>query len=232
MTKKKLSVPCWRGQQFKFLVATTALIVIDMQQDFLNPDVVSSCLGEDLDSLQPVVPKVRSVLEAARKAGLTIILTREGYSPDLSDVNALKRATGTVGKAGPIGRFLIRGERGQDFIQSCQPQSNEAVIDKPGFSCFFQTGLEEVLRNKGITHLVIVGVTTQCCILSTVYSAVDRGFFCLILQDSCGAFRPADHKAALTVIQAESNLFGKIADTQCFLDALLVDTRQRMSNIS
>jgi len=216
--KKELMVQCLNNLEYGFSPENTALVVVDMQRDFLDPKGMSASMGEDSKNVQPVISNVKSVLAAAREAGLKIIHTREGYSPDLSDVNDLKS---TVGDHGPLGRFLICGEEGQDFIHGFEPENDEVVIDKPGFSCFYKTDLEERLRKDGITHLVIVGVTTQCCILSTIYSAVDRGFFCLMIQDSCGAFDPAVHQSALTVMQAEGNLFGSITDTEKFLSSTL-----------
>ena len=213
----ELSVPCSNGLKYDFSPEKTALIIIDMQRDFLDPRGMSASLGEDTSNVQPIIPNVKSVLEFAREVGLTIIHTREGYSPDLSDVNSLKS---TVGDPGPLGRFLICGEEGQGFIDGFDPKEGEVVIDKPGFSCFYRTNLEETLRKTEITHLIAVGVTTQCCVLSTVYSGVDRGFFCLTIQDSCGAFEAGVHDAVLTVMQAEGNLFGWIADTDCFLNAV------------
>ena len=158
--------------------------------------------------MQAIVPALQRTLEAGRRAGLEIIHTREGYAPDLSDVHAAKAERGWVGQKGPLGHFLIRGEAGQDFIAELQPADAEAVIDKPGFSGFYRTDLQARLDAGGITHLVLCGVTSQCCVHSTLRDAVDRGFACLTLADGCAAFDRKLHEATLAIIQGEDHLFG------------------------
>lgn len=213
-------VACWAGRTLVLPAGRTALLVIDMQRDFLDPAGLSGVLGEDIAALQAIVPALRRTLAACRRAGLSIIHTREGYAPDLSDVHAAKAERGSVGREGPLGRFLIRGEAGQDFIAALQPAAGEAVIDKPGFSGFYRTDLQARLDGAGISHLVLSGVTSQCCVQSTLRDAVDRGFTCLTLADGSAAFDPSLHRATLAIIQGENHLFGWIAGTEALCRAL------------
>jgi nicotinamidase-related amidase len=212
-------IECWDGRRFD-LAGSTALLVIDMQRDFLDPEGMAAVEGEDISPLRAVVPAVSAITEAARDAGIQVIHTREGYAPDLGDVSAMKAERGSVGNAGPLGRFLIRGEAGHDFAPGLEPMEGELVIDKPGFSAFHQTDLESRLRSAGIDHLIICGITTQCCVHSTLRDAVDRGFYCLSVADACAAFDPDVHTATLRIIQAEDHLFGWIADTAAVLAGL------------
>lgn len=214
------AVDCVAGRQYAFDRAHTALLVIDMQKDFIAAEGMAGQGGHDLEPLTRIVPRVSAVLEAGRREGLRIIHTREGYAPDLSDVNPLKRERSGAGRRGPLGRFLIRGEPGQDFLDELRPGPGELVIDKPGFGAFYRTDLEAHLRHEGITHLILMGVTTQCCVLSSLREAVDRGFWCLLLSDCCAAFDPEAHEATLTVIQAEDHLFGWISDSEALIAAL------------
>lgn len=215
-----ISVPCWQGLSYSFDPAQAAFLAIDMQRDFLVEGGICAQAGEDISGLRATVPTVAGLLDAARRASLTVIHTREGYAPDLSDVHGLKRARQSVGRAGPLGRFLIRGEYGHDFIDECRPLDGETVIDKPGFSAFYKTGLEDLLRGKDISHLIVAGVTAQCCVLSTIRAAVDRGYYCLLLADACAALDPGLHRATLDIIQGENHLFGWIADSAQLIEAL------------
>ncbi len=215
-----ISVPCWQGLSYSFEPARAAFLAIDMQRDFLVEGGMCAQAGEDIAGLRATVPIVAGLLETARRASLTVIHTREGYAPDRSDVHDLKRARQTVGQDGPLGRFLIRGETGHDFIEECRPVDGETVIDKPGFSAFYKTGLEELLRGKNISHLVIAGVTAQCCVLSTIRAAVDRGFHCLLVADACAALDAKLHQATLDIIRGENHLFGWIADSADAIEAL------------
>ena len=209
-----ISVPCRSERRFDFEPAGTALLVIDMQRDFLERG------GAEEAALRAIIPRVRDIVAAARAAGLTVVHTREGYAPDRSDVTPAKAALGYVGRPGPDGPFLIRGTRGHDFVDEVTPEEGETVIDKPGFSAFHRTELEAALRDRHLTHLVLTGVTTQCCVHSSLRDAVERGFFCLTVEDACAAVDPALHEAVLTVIQGEGHLFGWIARTSDLLAAL------------
>jgi nicotinamidase-related amidase len=190
---RQLRVSCRGARSFTFEPASTGLVAIDMQRDFLDPQ--GMCGGEDLAPLRAIIPTLAAVTEAARQHGLTIIHTREGYAPDLSDVHPMKR----------------------------ERQSDELIVDKPGFSAFYRTGLEEELHARGLTHLILMGVTTQCCVQSTTRSAVDRGYWCLTLADAFAAFEPQVHDAALALIEAESHLFGWV--TQAALLQAALDAR-------
>lgn len=214
------SVTCRGDRSFSFAPRTTALMVIDMQKDFLAPEGMAGVGGEDLRPLRAIVPRIQAMLGAARKAGLAVVHTREGFAPDLSDVSRLRAERGSVGRQGPLGRFLIRGEPGQDFIDELPPDEGEAVFDKPGFGAFYKTGLEEHLRARGISHLILTGVTTQCCVQSSLREAVDRGFYCLLVEDCCAAFDERLHQATLDTIQGEGHLFGWITDLARLIPAL------------
>ena len=212
-------IECWGGRRFELAADSTALLVIDMQRDFLEPDGMAAVEGEDITLLRAVVPTVADITAATRRHGIPVIHSREGYAPDLSDVTAMKAERGSVGNRGPLGRFLIRGEPGHDFAPGMEPASGELVVDKPGFSAFYRTDLESHLRSAGIDRLIICGITTQCCVHSTLRDAVDRGFYCLTVADACAAIDPAVHAATLRIIQAEDHLFGWIADSPAVLAA-------------
>ncbi|WP_341677988.1 isochorismatase family cysteine hydrolase [Niveibacterium sp. SC-1] len=219
------SVSCHHQRSFAFAPEKTALIVIDMQRDFLAPEGASGASGFDLAPLRAVIPRLQRVLQAARACGLPIYHTREGHKPDLSDLPEAKRlrslaAGAEIGAPGPLGRFLVRGEYGHDFIDELQPTAGELVVDKASFGAFHATGLEESLRARGVTHLIVAGVTSQCCVLSTVHEANDRGFFCLTLEDCCAAFEPELHRAAMQIIASEAHLFGWIAEGESLEAAL------------
>ena len=211
---------CNYDREFSFDTATTALLAIDMQRDFLEDGGYCAAEGGDVSAGQAIIPTFAAALSAARKSGITIIHTREGYLPDGSDMNPLKRERNSTGTPGPLGRFLIRGEPGQDIIPDLYPHDGEAVIDKPGFSAFYRTGLEKTLRDGGISHLIIMGVTTQCCVHSTLRSAVDRGFWCLTVEDCCAALDPALHEGAMSLIYGENHLFGWVCQSADLIAAL------------
>jgi len=217
------SVACWDDRVFSFEPPSTALVVIDMQRDFLDSEGGAAIEGEPIDRLRAAIPTVASVTDGARAAALHVYHTREGYASDLSDVGLAKADRNSVGNPGPLGRFLIRGEPGHDFADGFGPAPGESVIDKPGFSAFYRTDLHDHLDAARVTHLIICGITTQCCVHSTLRDAVDRGFYCLTVADACAAFDPEVHDATLRIIQAENHLFGWIADTVDVLTALQSD---------
>jgi len=166
----------------------------------------------DYVDTREIIPDVGRLLAVARKIGCRIFHTREGYSPDLSDVSSFRRDLDYVGHDGALGRSLIRGEPGHDFVNDLQPIDGEMVIDKASFGAFYQTSLHEQLQASGITHLMLCGVTTQCCVHSTLREAVDRGYWCLTVADCCAASEPELHDAALMLIMGEGHLFGWITD--------------------
>ena len=215
------TVPAFADRSYSFPPEKTALLLIDMQRDFIENVEANG----DSSAVQAIVPALRDLLQAARAAGLTIAHTREGHVPDLSDLNAAKRersreAGAEIGAEGALGRYLIRGEYGHDFIDDLRPDAGEWIIDKPGFGAFYATDLDLRLRAKGITHLIIGGVTTQCCVQSTLREAVDRGYRCLTLADGCASFDMALQDATMAIIQSEGHLFGWIAPCAAVAGAL------------
>ncbi|HBU28961.1 MAG: cysteine hydrolase [Thiobacillus sp. GWE1_62_9] len=198
--------------------ARTALLVIDMQRDFLDPGGYAAAARLDVDALRRTIPAIQHVLAAARRLGMLVVHTREGHRPDLSDCPPAKmersRAAGAeIGSAGPLGRLLVRGEFGHDFIDELQPIPGETVIDKPGYGAFHQTDLAQILQNRGIDHLILGGVTTEVCVHSTLREAVDRGYGCVLAADACGSAYPHLHAAALQMVAVEGGVFGRVADS-------------------
>jgi nicotinamidase-related amidase len=201
---------------FELTPARCALLVIDMQRDFLEPGGFGAALGNDVSLLAAAIEPIRSVLQAARQHGMLVIHTREGHRPDLSDAPPLKVERGDpatrIGAPGPMGRILVRGEPGHDIIPQLYPASGEPVIDKPGKGAFYQTDLELMLKNRGIDTLMVCGVTTEVCVNTTIREANDRGFRCIALSDGCASYFPEFHKAGLAMIKAQGGIFGWVAD--------------------
>lgn len=214
------TVTCNAGLSFDIVPETTVLLAIDLQRDFLDPNGFVAAGGDDVTAMRAVIPNAMTLIAAARAAGVAVVHTREGYAPDLSDMHPLKRERGVAGRRGPLGRFLIRGEPGHGHIAECLPAAGETVIDKPGFGSFYRTDLEDRLRRRGVDRLILIGVTTQCCVSSTLREAVDRGFRCLTVEDACAATTPDLHAASIAVIYGENHLFGWASDTRRVLAAL------------
>ena len=212
-------------------LSRTALLVIDMQRDFVEPGGFGALLGNDVSPLASVVPPLRSVLDAARATGMLVIHTREGHRPDLSDCPPSKLARGRlpvgIGDAGPLGRVLVRGERGHAIVDALAPRPGEPVVDKPGKGAFHGTDLDAMLRNLGVTSLVVTGVTTEVCVHTTVREANDRGYEVLVLSDCVGSYFPEFHRVALEMITAQGGIFGWVTDSAAFLAALTDATRPR-----
>ncbi len=203
----------------------TALLVIDMQRDFLHPEGYAAHAGLDIGGLRTAINPIMQILAAARDAGILIIHTREGHTPDLSDCSAAKlersrRAGAEIGIAGPLGRLLVRGEYGHDFIDELVPVSGEAIFDKPGYSAFENTGLDALLRSQGIEYLLITGVTTEVCVSSTLRTAVDRGYRCITIGDACASAYPRLHEAALAMIAVEGGILGDVVTTADIIASL------------
>jgi nicotinamidase-related amidase len=220
-----ISVACRDQRVFACEPEKTALLVIDMQRDFCSPEGASAYAGENVDPLLEIVPRIVQVVAAARRRAMTIIHTREGHRPDLSDLTPAKRersrlAGAEIGAPGPLGRILVRGEYGHDFINELRPAPGEIILDKPGFGAFYQTELDSYLRARSIDRLILTGVTTQCCVQSTLREAVDRGYYCLTLRDCSAAFVPAWHEATFAMIASEGHLFGWVGSSPDLLDAL------------
>ena len=207
---------------------TTALVIIDMQRDFLEPGGFGSLLGNDVSLLQRTIAPLQEVLAAARATGMTVIHTREGHRPDLTDAPPAKLSRGHlscgIGDPGPFGRILVRGEHGHDIIDELAPADGEPVLDKPGKGAFYATDLELLLRNRGITRLIVTGVTTEVCVHTTVREANDRGFECLVLSDCVGSYFPEFHEVGLQMIAAQGGIFGWVASSSELLAQLPTTT--------
>ena len=207
--------------------ATTALLIIDMQRDFLEPGGFGETLGNDVSQLKRAVAPIAAVLKAARRMGLPVIHTREGHRPDLSDAPPAKIARGApslrIGDPGPMGRILIRGEPGHDIIAELAPDADEIVIDKPGKGAFYDTELSDVLQKYGIETLLVCGVTTEVCVNTTVREANDRGYRCIVIGDGCASYFPEFHAAGLAMIKAQGGIFGWVTDSAAVLAAMGAD---------
>jgi biuret amidohydrolase len=201
-----------------------AVIIIDMQRDFLEPGGFGAALGNDVSRLRAAIVPCREVLAAVRRKGILVIHTREGHRPDLSDAPRLKVERGDpstrIGAHGPMGRILVRGEPGHDIIPDLYPAAGEPVIDKPGKGAFYQTDLELMLHNRGIETLFVCGVTTEVCVNTTVREANDRGFRCIVLADCCASYFPEFHEMGLAMIKAQGAIFGWVSDSKSLLGAL------------
>ncbi|MDO9710606.1 cysteine hydrolase family protein [Paracraurococcus lichenis] len=204
--------------------ASTALLIIDMQRDFLEPGGFGESLGNDVSRLAAAIAPCQAVLATARAAGLLVIHTREGHRPDLTDCPPAKWERGLpgrrIGDPGPMGRILIRGEAGHDIVPALAPAPGEVVLDKPGKGAFCETDLDLILRNRGIRTLLVCGVTTEVCVNTTVREANDRGFRCVVLADCCGSYFPDFHAAGLAMIKAQGGIFGWVSDSAAVVRAL------------
>ncbi|GAA3827045.1 cysteine hydrolase [Sphaerisporangium flaviroseum] len=209
---------------FAFDPDHTALLLIDMQRDFVEPGGFGETLGNDVSLLRQVIPPLRDVLDATRRAGLTVIHTREGHLPDLSDCPPAKLNRGApslrIGDPGPKGRILVRGEYGHDIIDELAPAEGELVIDKPGKGAFYATGLDQALRDGDVRSLVVTGVTTEVCVHTTVREANDRGYECLVLSDCVGSYFAGFQRYGLEMIAAQGGIFGWVAPSGGYLKAL------------
>ncbi|WP_312972060.1 cysteine hydrolase [Atlantibacter sp.] len=208
---------------YSFDPVTTALIVIDMQRDFVEPHGFGEALGNDVSLLRRAIDPCRRLLDAARRAGLFVVHTREGHRPDLSNCPAAKLTRGGktfIGQQGTMGRILIQGEPGHDIIPELYPQAGEPIIDKPGKGAFFATDLHLILQARGISSLIICGVTTEVCVQTTAREANDRGYEVLIPEDCCASYFPEFHRAALEMIKAQGAIVGWVSDADAVIDAL------------
>jgi len=204
--------------------AATALIMIDMQRDFVEPGGFGASLGNDLAPVQAIVPTARALLDWARQAGILVIHTKECHRPDLSDCPPAKRDRGApsrrIGDAGPMGRLLVDGEPGSDFIPALAPRAGEVVLAKPGKGAFHATGLADILRYAGISHLLLAGVTTEVCVQTTMREANDRGYECLLVEDATASYFPAFKQAVLEMVRAQGAIIGWTATLASLVDAM------------
>src|SRR5579863_1510506 len=203
--------------------ATTALLIIDMQRDFVLPGGFGEKLGNDTSLLLAAVEPTQHVLKKAREKGLFIVHTREGHRADLADCPPAKLTRGGktfIGTDGPMGRILVRGEAGHDIIPELYPALGEPIIDKPGKGAFYQTDLQLILQNHNIKTLIVCGVTTEVCVTTTVREANDRGYECIIPADCVGSYFPEFQKSALEMIKAQGAIFGWVSDAASVVDGL------------
>jgi biuret amidohydrolase len=209
-------------------LAHAALVIIDMQRDFLEPGGFGAALGNDVSRLKAAVEPCRSVLAAFRSRGGLVIHTREGHRPDLTDAPPHKVLRGDpatrIGAPGPMGRILVRGEPGHDIIPELYPMAGEPVIDKPGKGAFYQTDLDLMLRNRGIDTLFVCGVTTEVCVNTTIREANDRGYRCIALSDCCASYFPEFHEMGLKMVKAQGGIFGSVASSRALLAGMEMAT--------
>lgn len=210
--------------EFEFDPATAALVIIDMQRDFVYKGGFGEALGNDTSLLLRAVPPTVRVLQAARRAGVLVVHTREGHRPDLADLPRAKKVRGHlktgIGDPGPMGRILVRGEYGHDIVDELKPAPGEPVVDKPGKGAFYATDLDAILRTRGIQQLIVCGVTTEVCVHTTVREANDRGYDCLVLEDCVASYFPEFQAVGIKMIKAQGGIFGWVSDSTRFLDAL------------
>ncbi len=202
-----------------------ALLLIDMQRDFLEAGGYLAAMGYDVGAVRSAIGPARRLLEAARTAGLAVVHTRQGFRPDLGELPPHRLArvrdgTSAIGKPGPLGRLLIRGEPGFEIVPELEPIPGEPVVDKSGNGAFWGTDLAPILAAGGARALIVAGVTTDVCVHSTLREAIDRGFECLLVSDACGSGDPAAHHAALHMTTVENGVFGVVADTDAVVAAL------------
>jgi len=214
---------------FELTPARCALLVIDMQRDFLEPGGFGETLGNDVSLLARAIDPAAALLAGARRQGMLVVHTREGHRPDMSDAPPAKVERGApskrIGDLGPMGRILVRGERGHDLIPALAPIAGEPVIDKPGKGAFFATDLQAILTNRGIENLIVGGVTTEVCVHTTVREANDRGYRCIVAGDCCGSYFPEFHEVGLRMIKAQGGIFGWVSDSKRILSAFAANGR-------
>lgn len=205
-------------------LSKAALVIIDMQRDFLEPGGFGASLGNDVSLLRSCIAPCQRLLAAARSMGMLVIHTREGHLPDLSDAPIAKIERGKpslrIGNLGPMGRILIRGEPGHGIIPELAPTEGELVIDKPGKGAFYHTELQDELQARGIENLLVCGVTTEVCVHTTVREANDRGYRCVVMSDACGSYFPEFHDMGLRVITAQGGIFGWVATSDTVIAAI------------
>jgi nicotinamidase-related amidase len=202
-----------------------ALVMIDMQRDFVEPGGFGDALGNDVRRLRSIIPTVAKLLAAFRSLGLLVVHTQEGHKPDLSDCPPAKRLRGRsaklrIGDAGPMGRVLVAGEPGNRIVAELAPVDDELLIVKPGKGAFYATDLDQQLKARGITHLAIGGVTTEVCVQTTMREANDRGYECLLLEDCTESYFPAFKATTIAMVRAQGGIVGWTTTSDRLLHAL------------
>ncbi len=209
---------------FEFDLAHSALVIIDMQRDFIEPGGFGESLGNNVALLSAIVPACQAVLRAWRGAGAMVVHTREAHAADLSDCPPAKRLRGQprlrIGDLGPMGRILVAGEPGNQIVAELAPLPGEIVIDKPGKGAFYATGLHDTLQQAGITHLLFMGVTTEVCVQTSMREANDRGYDCLLLEDCTESYFPAFKAATVDMLRAQGGIVGWTAPSAAVLGAI------------
>jgi len=209
---------------FTFDVPGTALLLIDFQRDFLEPGGFGESLGNDVSLLRASLGPARAVLDAAREAGLFIVHTREGHRPDLADLPPSKWRRGDpgrrIGDKGTLGRLLVRGEPGHGIVPEVAPLNGEPVVDKPGKGAFYATDLDALFHARSIRSVIVVGVTTEVCVHTTVREANDRGYECLVVEDAVASYFPEFQRVALEMIRAQGGIFGWTASSDAVVKSL------------
>jgi nicotinamidase-related amidase len=206
----------------------TALVVIDMQVDFCSPGGFGDQVGIDVSILRQPIEPLQRVLGAMRETGTHILHTREGHRTDLADLNETKRwrsrrSGAEIGTDGPLGRMLVRGEPGWDIVPELAPLPDEPVIDKPGKGAFYATELDQILRCRGIRNLIICGITTDCCVHTTMRDANDRGYECLLLEDCCAASEVKNHDTIVRITKVANGQMGAVTSSKTLLSVLAED---------
>lgn len=204
----------------------TALVIVDMQKDFLHEEGYFASMGYDVSEMREVIPTIRKVLDFARNKGFFVVHTRQGCRPDLTDLPPAmkwrsKNGGAEIGSRGPLGRLLIRGEKGHDIVDELYPLEGEPVVDKVGSGAFCGTDLELLLRYRGIRNIVFTGITTDVCVHSTIRTAIDTGYDSLLLEDCTAATVRSNYVAALSMIKQEGGYFGSVGSSQAFLGAAM-----------
>ncbi|MAQ46600.1 MAG: cysteine hydrolase [Confluentimicrobium sp.] len=216
LTARPADFPLDRGK--------VALLVIDMQRDFIEEGGFGAALGNDVSRLRAIIPTVARLLDGFRAAGLPVLHTRECHAPDLSDCPPAKRLRGApslrIGDPGPMGRILIAGEPGAEILPELAPLPGETVIDKPGKGAFYATNLQQILQARGITQLIVAGVTTEVCVQTTMREANDRGYDCVLAQDATESYFPAFKTATVEMIVAQGGIVGWAASSAAILEAI------------
>ncbi len=209
---------------YSFDIAHTALVIIDMQRDFVEPGGFGASLGNDVTRLQRIIPPLRTLLDAWRAVDGLVVHTRESHLPDLSDCPPAKRLRGSptlrIGDVGPMGRVLVRGEPGNEIVPALAPVDGEIVIDKPGKGAFYDTGLHESLQEFGITHLLFTGVTTEVCVQTSMREANDRGYECLLVEDGTESYFDAFKAATIAMTIAQGGIVGWVAPSAAIIEGI------------